>query len=233
MDVERALEPFQVYLDDQQLNERLAITRQYADSRLVNCSNLVLVLLGIVDPNYYLGVCSRRGKPTSIDEIIGYVKSSLSQCGVENNHVEQRVFHAKDAQILFKSLTPNHAIPLGLHWKAGGIGHSVLLRKNAAGELQYIDPQTFGGFGGVYPFKVSGEFAVSAYLNENINWGSLLFSYSNIDEANSKSKKCMTTMSPMDIEGGKKRRLRKNGKKTKKSRKHHGVRTRRGRHRVR
>lgn len=232
MELER-LTLFDVFLNDEQLTRRLEYTKKYAGPDLLNCSNLVLVLLGIVDPRYYLGVCTRRLETTSSEEFISYSKSAMSQCGIQNTYIEERLLPVSDAIPIFSSIRPNHAIPLGVYWKADGSGHSVLLRRNSGGVLEYIDPQVFGGFGGnVYPFKITGDFAIQTYLNQDVSYISVMFSYIGIDEANSLSEKCMTTQAPMDIQGGRKRRKRpsrKNGKKTKKGRKHHAVRTRRRR----
>lgn len=229
MDVEdRELKLFEVFLNDEQIARRLQGTKKYAGSDLLNCSNLVLVLLGIVKPEYYLDVCTRRRQTTSATEFDAYVMAAMSQCGIEAR-VEEKQIPVSRGPVVFKSIRPNYAIPLGIRWKTGG-AHSVLLRRNAGGVLECIDPQIFGGFGDAYPFKLTGDFEIQTYLEQNAAGLYLVLSYETIDEATSLSETCMTSQSPMGIEGGrKKRRPRKNGKKTKTSKKHHAVRTRRRR----
>ena len=226
MELEKEPNLFAVFLNDEQLAKRLTYTKPYTGAEFQNCSNLVLVLLGLVDPRYYLEVCTRRRTMTPIDEIISYIQSSFSQCGIDTL-VSERLINVDEVMNILKTLRQNYATPLGVYWKDGA-GHSVLVRKNKQGVLEYIDPQISDDR---YPFKITGEAAIQTFLNENAQKISVLVSYRNIDEADSLSEKCMTTRSPMDVEDEKKpRKPRKNGKKTKKSRKHHGVRTRRRRH---
>ncbi len=243
---------FQIYLEQSQTDVRIPILREYSNAvhpGVQTCANLSLVLLGLVEPGYYLQSCKARGVGTGPDEVREYIQSSLAQCGVADTSVvltdSRRVQAEPDPrkylrgllEITSQHLRPQHATILGMDWVAGG-GHAVVLAKDAQGELRYIDPSITMEQGGqrLFPFIAVGYDDIIEHLFRTLDRLKIFETTTYITQEQSLAGTCMTTRAPMLMEGGRVRRsrltrlTRKNGKKTKKSRKQHGVRTHRRRH---
>jgi hypothetical protein len=219
---------FQVWADNEMLKQRLRITRNYIrDSKLLNCVNLCLALLGVVDV-YNVEACTLRQKVSSIEEVVAYVKDGLESCNVDNTVTYSTVTSVLDVS---RDLRNEYSTILLAQNKSEG--HAIVLRRDERGVLYLIDPQIKTGPDfqalsqyreNTYPWYIEGEQRIRDYMEKTYERIFILYSRVILDP----SKQCKTSLSPMILSGGV-----KNEKMPRKTRSSHGMRTRRHRNRRR
>ena len=156
---------FQVQLSEFDLNMNFIKTKaavdEYQGNQALNCLNLTVVLLGIIeDPKEYLKICKERNRSTPLQELNNITKNAFQKIGVPYKGLESFT-HVNEIkpmnplllslQKLGKYLHNGHATPVGFQYDDGQ-GHMALLRKDKKGSLELIDPQLYAE-DGTYPFR--------------------------------------------------------------------------------
>jgi hypothetical protein len=173
----------QIPLSEFALEQRLKLTIETSEAKkegnlLVNCANLVIVLLGLVTkPENYLLKCYDRDAITEMAELDTIVKEAFSKANVKykgqvyngissnqvTNEITRDLVYSQILNTLGVKLKPGYATPLGMTFREGN-QHLVLLRKDVAGNLELIDPQVVDR-NGSYPLrrKIYPYFNLSPY----------------------------------------------------------------------
>ena len=161
----------QIPLSEFALQQRLKITLETSQAKkpenlLVNCANLVIVLLGLVTkPENYLLKCYDRDAITEMAELDTIVREAFSKANVKYkgqaynginsnqvvNEIQRDLVYGQILNALGEKLKNGYATPLGITFQDGN-KHLVLLRKDVAGNLELIDPQVVDKDGS-YPLR--------------------------------------------------------------------------------
>lgn len=158
----------QIPISYEELKQRLELTKGYSElhkkeEQLLNCANLVLVLLGLVtEPEKYLLKCYDRSAVTKeyeLNTIIveAFQKAEITYKGEAYTNLfdHAKIFELSEEityQALFKEIqkymSQNHGTPLGITFEDGTM-HLVLLYKGFFA-ARLIDPQSVTKLG-FYP----------------------------------------------------------------------------------
>jgi hypothetical protein len=161
----------QIPLSEFALEQRLKITKETSQAEksgnlLLNCANLVIVLLGLVTkPENYLLKCYDRDAITEMAELDTIVKGAFLKANVKYkgqvynginsnqvvNEIQRDLVYGQILNALGEKLKPGYATPLGMTFREGN-QHLALLRKDVAGNLEFIDPQAVDRDGS-YPLR--------------------------------------------------------------------------------
>ena len=161
----------QIPLSEFALKQRLKITLETSQAKkkgnlLVNCANLVIVLLGLVTkPENYLLKCYDRDAITDMTELDTIVKEAFLKANVKykgevyngihsnqvTNEIQRDLVYGQILNALGEKLKHGYATPLGITFQDGN-QHLVVLRKDLAGNLELIDPQAVDKDGS-YPLR--------------------------------------------------------------------------------
>lgn len=196
---------FQIYLNADQIDKRLKITKQYSQTQisgvLLNCANLSLVVLGLVKAEYYLEACTIRKKTTEDQELLDYITDALRQCG--NNaklYGTELINYSKNTlEDLIDSLSNEYATGLVIQW-TNNTGHMLIIGKNEDGDPYILDPQ-IPNQDGSYPLKIEGVDNIHNYFKGNVKGYHAIYSPTHITIGKTKSlaESCVTHSSPMII----------------------------------
>ncbi len=194
---------FQVYMDTELFKKRLKLTKPFSSAVkknvFGNCSNLVQVILGISNPDYYLSACTARKTGTSTRESEDYIANSLHQCGIQAS-VKGKDYLLTGLNFFNyfnTNLRTDHATLLDVKWKDADFNHAVVLWKDYRGILHYVDPQSTNSKG-EYPLQIWDRDLIK-YLKENVVAFQVYTSDKDItiNQEKSRSSKCITDISPM------------------------------------
>jgi hypothetical protein len=161
----------QIPLSEFALGQRLKITLETSEGKkkenfLVNCANLVIVLLGLVTKTEdYLLKCYDRRNYTEMYELDTIVKEAFQKANVKYkgekydgitpnaviNEIQRDLTYGQILNALGEKLKNGYATPLGITFQAGNM-HLAVLRKDVAGNLEFIDPQAVEKDGS-YPLR--------------------------------------------------------------------------------
>lgn len=194
---------FQVYMDTELFRKRLQLTKKFSKAitqeKLLNCANLVNVILGISKPNYYLNACTARGKGTDFDESRDDIVDALSRCGIQARveHTSYQLTGLNFFNYFNTNLRNDHATFLSVKWKTENYSHAVVLWRDYRGIFHYVDPQVTNPDGS-YPLQIYDK-EVIKYLKEKVETFRVYISDREITigKDESKSAKCITDVSPM------------------------------------
>jgi hypothetical protein len=145
----------QIYLSDEDLKARLIMTATESyrnrNENLLNCANLVLVLLDlVVDPKNYLSKCAARERETDMHELNTITKEAFARAGVpytgttaniEQVNIQLPLTFLKVLQLIAQELQRGYATPIGVQFQ-NEARHFILLRKRMDGIIELIDPQS-------------------------------------------------------------------------------------------
>jgi hypothetical protein len=223
MEVERSAslsDMYQVPLD--KASVRVFKNPENQTEESMNCAGVSAQLLGMITyTESVLEVELSKDNGRYIDEIVKFTNDL---------HGEISEFHQGTSDTILdvlKKLFPRFAtIVLVSRPPPDEFGHFFVLFKDADGTPYILDPQIRKSFAGVQ--------AINKYLEDSRLTATIYYIKSPPRYADGYielyREHILSDLFMKQCKIGGRRRSRKNGKKTKKSRKHHGVRTRRRRH---